>query len=380
MIRWLRRQRSLADYTLAALARRRGKNLALVAIYAVVVFFVASAMFFAAALRSESTAVLADAPEIVVQRLVLGRQDLIGAEAIDKVAAIRGVTDVKGRLWGYFYDRINGANYTVMVPDDPEMIPEPRSVIVGEGIPRARGFTWKGSPLFLSRETGDLKKFRISRTFGTDSALMTADLVLMNEADFRDFFGIAPGFYTDIVARVRNPQEVAKIVEKAGYAMPEMRFVTRNDIIRTYQKVFDWREGLLAALAGAALLAFAIFAAEKASGLSAEEAREIGILKAIGWDTRDVISMKLWEGGLVSLGAFLLGAVAAYLHVFFLGGSLFAPVLKGWAVIYPEFDLSPHVDGLQLTTLALLTTVPYIAATLVPIWRAASADPDAIMR
>jgi ABC-type lipoprotein release transport system permease subunit len=55
-------------------------------------------------------------------------------------------------------------------------------------------------------------------------------------------------------------------------------------------------------------------------------------------------------------------------------------VLKGWAVIYPAFQLSPHIDGLQLTTLALLTTVPYIAATLVPIWRAASADPDAIMR
>ena len=27
-----------------------------------------------------------------------------------------------------------------------------------------------------------------------------------------------------------------------------------------------------------------------------------------------------------------------------------------------------------------LTVVPYVAATLVPIWRAASADPDAIMR
>jgi hypothetical protein len=380
MTSWLRRQRSLADYTLAALARRRGKNLSLVAIYALVVFFVGSAMFFAAALRYETQQVLAEAPEVVVQKLVLGRQDLIAEDAIAQIAAIRGVSDAKGRLWGYFYDRINGANYTVMVPDDPEMTPEPRSVIVGEGIPRARGFTWKGSPLFVSRQTGDLVKFRISRTFGNDSALMTADLVLMNEADFRDFFGIAPGFYTDVVARVRNPSETAKIVEKAGFAMPEMRFVTRNDILRTYQKVFDWREGLLAVLAGAALLAFAIFAAEKASGLSAEEAREIGILKAIGWDTRDVISMKLWEGGLVSVGAFLLGAVAAYLHVFFFGGALFAPVLKGWAVIYPAFQLSPHIDGLQLTTLALLTTVPYIAATLVPIWRAASADPDAIMR
>ncbi|MEZ5722218.1 MAG: hypothetical protein R3D59_11650 [Paracoccaceae bacterium] len=53
------------------------------------------------------------------------------------------------------------------------------------------------------------------------------------------------------------------------------------------------------------------------------------MLKAIGWDTRDVISMKLWEGALVSLGAFLIGTLAAYLHVFVFGAGLIAPVLKG---------------------------------------------------
>ena len=38
MTPWLRRQRALADYTLASLARRKGKNIALVAVYALVVF------------------------------------------------------------------------------------------------------------------------------------------------------------------------------------------------------------------------------------------------------------------------------------------------------------------------------------------------------
>jgi len=183
-----------------------------------------------------------------------------------------------------------------------------------------------------------------------------------------------------VVATVRNQNEVATIVTKASNALPQMRFVTRADIERTYQKLFDWREGLLVVLAGAGLLAFAIFAAEKASGLSAEEAREIGILKAVGWDTRDVIAMKMWEGGLVSLGAFLIGTVAGFAHVFLFDGVLFAPVLRGWAVIYPDFALAPHIDGVQLMTLALLTVVPYMAATVVPVWRTASGDPDAVMR
>ena len=380
MTGWLRRQRALADYTLAALARRRVKNAALVAVFALVVFVLASAMFFASALRHETALVLEGAPEITVQKIVMGRQDMVPEAAIATLASIRGVTKAEGRLWGYFYDRTNGANYTVMVPQDAAMIPPAGAVAVGEAVPRVRALDWDGAPLFLSRRQGDLVKFEVARTFSRDSALMTADLVLMNAADFRDFFGIPEGQFTDVVASVRNPNEVATVVNKAAVQMPEMRFVTRSAIARSYQKLFSWREGLLAALAAAAVLAFVIFAAEKASGLSAEEVREIGILKAIGWDTGDVIAMKLWEGGLISIAAFLIGTVAAYAHVFWFGAQLFAPVLKGWAVIYPDFTLSPHVDGVQLLSLALLTTVPYVAATLVPIWRAAAADPDAVMR
>ncbi|MEZ5722219.1 MAG: hypothetical protein R3D59_11655 [Paracoccaceae bacterium] len=49
-------------------------------------------------------------------------------------------------------------------------------------------------------------------------------------------------------------------------------------------------------------------------------------------------------------------------------------------MIYPDFRLAPVIDGMQLSTLFLLTVLPYTAAVLVPIWRAASADPDQVMR
>jgi len=377
---WLNRQRSLADYTLAALARRRGKNLALLAVYSIVVFTIASAMLFATALKREAEVVLADAPELTVQHLRMGRHEMIDGAEIAKIDGIRGVTSVTGRLWGYFYDATSGANYTFQVPSDPELMPGPGAVLVGEGVQRARRATWEGAPLFLSRFTGDMVKFEVARTFGAESALVSSDLVLLNEADFRAFFELPDNVWTDLGVAIRNPREISTIIEKAAKQMPNARFVTRDEIQRTYQKLFSWREGLMIALASAAVLAFAIFAAEKASGLSAEEAREIGVLKAIGWDTRDVISMKLWEGALISLGAFGIGTLAAYLHVFALGGTLFAPILKGWSVIYPDFRLAPIIDGMQLSTLFLLTVLPYTGATLVPIWRAASADPDQVMR
>jgi len=38
------------------------------------------------------------------------------------------------------------------------------------------------------------------------------------------------------------------------------------------------------------------------------------------------------------------------------------------------------VNAYQVATLFFLTVVPYTVATIVPSWRAATVDPDAVMR
>ena len=138
--------------------------------------------------------------------------------------------------------------------------------------------------------------------------------------------------------------------------------------------------GILIAILAGAVLAFLIFAWDKAAGLSAEEKREIGILKAIGWETSDVLQLKVWEGLVVSLSAFLLGVILAYVHIFFASASLFEPVLKGWSILYPKFRLTPFVSLSQIAILFFFTVIPYTVATIIPSWRAATIDPDAVMR
>jgi ABC-type lipoprotein release transport system permease subunit len=154
----------------------------------------------------------------------------------------------------------------------------------------------------------------------------------------------------------------------------------REELLRTYDAIFNWRGGILLAILLGAMLAFIIFAWDKASGLSMEEKREIGILKAIGWETSDIIRMKFWESLAVSLSSFLMGIVLAYIHVFFTSFMLFEPVLKGWSTLYPAFKITPFIDGAQVASLFFLTVVPYTVATIIPSWRAAIVDPDSVMR
>jgi ABC-type lipoprotein release transport system permease subunit len=187
-------------------------------------------------------------------------------------------------------------------------------------------------------------------------------------------------YATDITLRVRNPKELSTIAMKIAQRLPDTRQILRDDILRTYDALFNWRGGMMIFILAGAMLAFGIFAWDKASGLSLEEKREIGILKAVGWETEDVIVMKFWEGMVISLLSFLVGVLLAYGHVFFASSALFESALKGWAVLYPSFRLIPSLDLSQLVSLFFLTVLPYTVATIIPSWRAATADPDSVMR
>jgi ABC-type lipoprotein release transport system permease subunit len=377
---WIERQKYLIDFTLSCLARRKAKTFGLLLMYTLMVFLLASVMLFTQALRREAGLVLAHSPEVIVQRLVAGRHDLIPSSYLEKIGRIRGVQKKEGRLWGYYYDSGFKSNLTFMVPQaDIAAMVSPGKIVVGAGV--ARGFDLAiNDPISFRSYSGDLFRFRVKNIFPHESELVSTDLVLMSEADFRAFFNYPEGQYTDIALSVANPQELHTIASKLATRLPDSRAILREDILRTYESIFNWREGIVLMLLSGAILAFAIFALERASGLSADEKREIGILKGIGWETADVIRMKFWEGAIISLTAFLLGYVAAYLHVFRFSSMLFEPVLKGWSTLYPRFELSPVVDEFQLAVLFFFTVFPYAIATIIPIWRAAITDPDSVMR
>ena len=380
----IEKQRHILDFTLSSLGRRKGKNVALVIVYTFVIFLIASVLFLADALKNEAAQILQDAPEMTVQRLVAGRQDPVPLHYIESIKAIRGVQSVEPRLWGYYYDQFSGANYTLMVNAD--LNDHPGAILIGAGVTRR---SEPGKPPQSLRKNdhipfktydGEVLTLQVKGVLPAASELVTADLILLSEQDFRTLFAFPEDRATDLVLTVKNPKELATIATKITRIHPDSRPVLRNDIHRTYDAVFDWRGGVILMILSGVFLAFIILAWDKATGLSAEEKREIGILKAIGWETADILLMKFWEGSAISLSSFFLGIFLAYLHVFFASSLLFEPVLKGWSILYPHFRLTPHIHSYQIAVLFFLTVIPYTVVTIVPSWRSATIDPDAVMR
>ena len=374
---FLERHKYLIDYTVAALLRRKARTLGLLLVYTLLVFLFSSVLLLSQGLRREAAALLQDAPDVIVQRLIAGRHDLLPAAWLEPLRRIRGVNAVHGRLWGYYYDPAVKANYTLMVAPDRGLATN--DILIGAALARIRQLGI-GDYFSLPTATGQPLPLKVAGILDPASELVSADLLLLSEAGFRTLSNLPPDTFTDAVLTVRNPREARTVAEKIAQALPGSRPILRAEMLRTYDAVFNWREGIIFVILSTVLLAFMILAWDKAAGLSAEEQREIGILKAIGWETGDILHMKLWEGALLSLTAFLAGYTLAYVQVFYGGARLFAPVLKGWAVLYPDFRLIPAVDVLQVLAVLAVTVLPYILATLIPVWRAATADPDAVMR
>lgn len=138
MAGWIEKQKSILEFTLSSLLRRKGKNVSLLAVYTLVVFVLGSALFFTQAMKREASLILKDAPEMVVQRLLQGRYDPIPIVYLEKIRKIRGVTSAGPRLWGYLYDPVLGANYTLMVPRN--FLVPPGRIFIGKGIARGREF------------------------------------------------------------------------------------------------------------------------------------------------------------------------------------------------------------------------------------------------
>jgi len=161
---------------------------------------------------------------------------------------------------------------------------------------------------------------------------------------------------------------------------PDCRIVSRSDIKASYQNIFDYKSGLFLVLLITAFVAFFILVYDNASGLSIEDQREIGILKAVGWQVENILQIKFIEGGLISLFSFFLGTGFALFYVYVLQAPILRNVFTGASNLKPMFNLIPVVDVEMLTLIFLLTVPIYILATIIPSWKSSVIDADEVMR
>ena len=122
--------------------------------------------------------------------------------------------------------------------------------------------------------------------------------------------------------------------------------ITKDDLKISYQNIFNYKSGLFLALFVISLFTFFIIIYDKLSGLSSEEKREVGVLKAIGWRVEDVLKAKFYEGFIVSFFAYLLGLLLSFAFVYIFQAPLLKNIFIGYSELKPAFEL-PFVLDIQ---------------------------------
>lgn len=384
----MRRQLAILDHALGALRRRALKSAALTLGLAFVVALFSSTLLLTDALEREYALGAERMPDLTVQRLVAGRPALIEAERAAELAELPAVRRVRPRVWGYHFFRALEANVTIVGVD-----PEPGLDVALEAgrLPRAPGEVAVGAALadLLALRVGDELGVPIGGevifsdvvgTFGDASALRTVDLVVTTVDHARRLLGVPEGMATDLAIDLTTADEAGVITARIEERIGGARVLDKRLLRRTYELTFDTRGGLLAAMLLPALAAALLLAWERLTGLGETERREIGVLKAVGFGTGDVLAVRMWESLVIASAAAALGLVSAYAYVFGAGAPGMAHALLGWSTLHPPFALAPALDLMQLLALVAAVVVPFVAVSVVPAWRAAMIDPDRALR
>ncbi|MDM8541707.1 FtsX-like permease family protein [Desulfococcaceae bacterium HSG9] len=397
---WFERQKNIIDYSLQSLLRRRSKNILILIIFILLVFVVSSVLFITGSLTQEMMVTSNSLPDITVQRIVGGRQVNLTASYIPEIEKITGVEIVEPRVWGYFYLASLQANFTIYgmdlnlleegeyqkivnwknIPDQAEKNSDFR-MIVGQGVfELLRDVEMEKAYLFYQPTWEKPIPFDIIGTFKTETELQSNDMMILQTEGARRVLELPLDEFTDLAVYVPNPEEIDNIALKIRRYFPELRTITKAQIKNTYSSVFGWKSAFVLSSMSAAIFAFLILIWDKASGLSPEEKREIGILKAIGWDTDVVLSVKFWEGLILSGVSSQAGILLAYTYIYWLRAPGFKEIFLGWSTIYPSFKLLPDADPKFLILIITIAVVPYMVVTIFPAWKAAITDPDVIIR
>lgn len=385
----MRRLLSLAGYAGQALARRRGRTLALLAALTVTSAASASVFFLGESLRAASDALLDRAPALTVQRLAAGRAVLIDEAELAPIGRLPSVRSVRPRVWGYVYQPALEGNLVVIGMDEAALAEAGAAglpgtlgddeVVVGAAFARSLGFR-SGDRLALARpsEEGPLL-LRIAHVLGEDTSLAFGDVLLASVPTARRILEVPDGFAVDAVVDVFPPQESGVVAEHVVETLPGARIVDREALRRRRALTFEARAGLMTAALLPLVLAFLVLVFDRLSGLAEGERREIGILKALGWSTADVLAARLVESVLVGALGASLGLLVGHLFVFELGAPGLSEAYFGWSNVRPPAVFAP-ASGDVVVLLFAVVLAPYAAASVVPAWRAAVLDPHTAIR
>lgn len=317
----------------------------------------------------------------------------IPLEFIERFRRLEGVVRVVPRIVGrtYFANRLSA-----IVGVLPENLPPGLNFIEGRVFGK-RGEVIIGKAL---SEEFDLRRgmmfslsqnpyitFRVVGIFepGT-TTIWSSDMILMSFKDASDFF-LMEGKATDILIYTR-PGYAAKLAEKiqVDWAVnenstdPPLRVQDKNLVKRYFLRGYNYKAGVFTALYTVAFaLAIPSILVTSGFGLT-ERRREIGVLKATGWQTQEVLEMVALENLVISLTGAPLAILLSIVWLKVFNGAFIAQFFIAELGLFTRFPVPARFLPLPALLSFFFAVVLTMVGSLYSTWKTAIIPPAEAMR
>ncbi len=317
----------------------------------------------------------------------------IPLEFVDRFRRLEGVTKVVPRVVGrtYFANRLS-----VIVGMLPENLPTELDFIEGR-VFHKRGDVIIGKALskefdlhigmMFSLAQNPHITFKVVGIFEAGSTtIWSSDMILMSFKDASDFF-LMGGKATDILIYTR-PGYDTKLAEKiqVDWAVnekstePPLRVQDRDLVKRYFLRGYNYKAGVFTVLYTVAFaLAIPSILVTSGFGLT-ERRREIGVLKATGWQTQEVLEMVALENLVISLTGAPLAILLSILWLKVFNGAFIAQFFIAELGLFTRFPVPARFLPLPAILSFLFAVLLTMVGSLYSTWKTAIIPPAEAMR
>ena len=358
--------------------RRPWSNLLLAVSLAVLTLCLSLVLLITGSLERTSADLIDQAPDLVVRRLnSCGWQPMPVGAALEAVKGLPGINSVRPRVWGLVQ---NGNRSITAVAADEAHLAGAGLAVPRQGHAIAGGW-WRqrpgSEPLVLAGSQ--------TMTFVVDSVLPPAvdmasfDTVLLNPVDARRLLGLSVGWASDLALYVFHPGEADALRPELREAFPwPVTIRTRSETSEWYRSGFGRRSSLVVLLWLPAITALGLMVLAVVQR-QIKRRYPIGLLKALGWTTADILRLHLYQALIIALPSIMLGLALAYALTSGPLTSVLTRILLGWQDSAPLRTLAPGAHPWIFIGVGSLVLLPYMTAVLWPALKTAATVTDDLL-
>jgi ABC-type lipoprotein release transport system permease subunit len=351
----------------------------------------AAAIAICEGIKAQYASILKKGGDIYVARDNYGINAPIELEMIDRFMRLQGVTKVVPRVIGRTY--VKGkllVIFGIPIPSIPSHIriidgrtPKGRGdVILGQG---AASYLNLGLGTRFSIERNPNQVFKIVGLFDSPINIWNADLLVMNFQDASDLFGIRDKA-TDLIIYTRpGYEQIVDIIiqmsqDEVGGDQPLLRVQTKDLIDRYTRRGFNIQAGVFTAFY-AIVFGLAIPAIGVISGFGlSERKREIGVMKALGWQTEEVLRMVALENLMLSIISVPLIILVAAGWIHLLNGAGMAHFFMPALDILVPFSIPSRIFPIPFVLSIMMALILTMVGSIYSTWRTAIVPPSEAMK